>query len=237
MSTLAPNNPKSNKTGKNTPVRAVAAILVFAVLIFVPAGSLDFWQGWIYIAIVMGSSAFLMLYLYRHDPELLDRRLNENEHVSEQKMFRSLARPVWLIGLILSGLDHRFGWSDRFFGSVPAAVPAVSDVLLLCSFFLLFHVLRFNTFAASTVQVEKGQRVISDGPYGVVRHPMYSSFLLFYLLSPLALGSYLALPVFLLLVPLLLYRLRQEEKFLARELPGYTKYCMDVGYRLIPFVL
>jgi protein-S-isoprenylcysteine O-methyltransferase Ste14 len=107
----------------------------------------------------------------------------------------------------------------------------------LCSFLLLFHVLRFNTFAGSIVQVEAGQRVISSGPYRMVRHPMYSSFLLFYFLTPFALGSYLAVPVFLLLVPVLLYRLLQEEKFLAQGLHGYAEYCMKVRYRLIPFIL
>jgi protein-S-isoprenylcysteine O-methyltransferase Ste14 len=101
----------------------------------------------------------------------------------------------------------------------------------------LFHVLRFNTFAGSIVQVEAGQGVISSGPYRMVRHPMYSSFLLFYFLTPFALGSYLAVPVFLLLVPVLVYRLLQEEKFLAQGLPGYAEYCAEVRYRLIPFVL
>ncbi|HTF71763.1 MAG TPA: isoprenylcysteine carboxylmethyltransferase family protein [Edaphobacter sp.] len=219
------------------PARIVTSILLFLILVFVPAGSLNFWQGWIYIAIVMGSSIFLMLYLHRYDPELLRRRLNDKEHVSDQKLFRRLAGPLWITGLLLSGLDHHSGWSNRFFGSVPTAVTLVSELLLLCSFLLLFHVLRFNTFAASIVQVEVGQHVISGGPYGKVRHPMYSSFLLFYLLTPFALGSYLAVPVFLLLVPILLYRLLREEKFLAQELPGYAEYCMEVRYRLIPFIL
>jgi protein-S-isoprenylcysteine O-methyltransferase Ste14 len=219
------------------PVRIVASLLVFLILVFVPAGSLNFWQGWVYIAVVMGSSIFIMLYLHRYDPELLRRRLDDKEHVSEQRLFRQLAGPLWITGLVLSGLDYRFGWSVRFFGSVPTTVTLVSELLLSGSFFLLFHVLRFNTFAASTVQVEAGQRVISSGPYRMVRHPMYSSFLLFYLLTPFALGSYLAVPVFLLLVPLLVYRLVQEEKFLAQGLPGYVRYCTKVRYRVIPFVL
>lgn len=218
-------------------IRIVASILVFLILVFVPAGSLNFWQGWVYIAVVMGSSIFIMLYLHRYDPELLRRRLDDKEHVSEQKLFRRLAGPLWITGLFLAGLDHRFGWSNRSFGSVPTAVTLLSELLLLCSFLLLFHVLRFNTFAGSIVQVEAGQRVISSGPYGMVRHPMYSSFLLFYFLTPFALGSYLVVPVFLLLVPVLLYRLVQEEKFLAQGLPGYAEYCMEVRYRLIPFVL
>jgi protein-S-isoprenylcysteine O-methyltransferase Ste14 len=218
-------------------IRMVASILVFLILVFVPAGSVNFWQGWVYIAVVMGSSIFIMLYLRRYDPELLRRRLDDKEHVSEQKLFRRLAGPLWITGLFLAGLDHHFGWSNRSFGSVPTAVTLVSELLLLCSFLLLFHVLRFNTFAGSIVQVEAGQRVISSGPYRMVRHPMYSTFLLFYLLTPFALGSYLAVPVFLLLVPVLLYRLLQEEKFLAHGLPGYAEYCMKVRYRLIPFVL
>jgi protein-S-isoprenylcysteine O-methyltransferase Ste14 len=154
-------------------IRIVASILVFLILVFIPAGSLDFWQGWVYIAVVMGSSIFILLYLHRHDPELLRRRLDDKEHVSEQKLFRRLAGPLWITGLCLAGLDHRFGWSNRSFGSVPTAVTLVSELLLLCSFLLLFHVLRFNAFAGSIVQVEAGQRVICSGPYRMVRHPMY----------------------------------------------------------------
>jgi protein-S-isoprenylcysteine O-methyltransferase Ste14 len=221
----------------NTPVRVLGAILLFLLLLFVPAGSLNFWQGWVYLAIVMGSSLLIMLYLRCYDPELLRRRLEEKEHVSEQKVFRRVAGPLWIIGLMLAGMDHRFGWSNAFVASVPTPVVAISDVLLLCACFLLFQVLRFNSFAASTVQVEAGQRVISSGPYGMVRHPMYSSFVLIYVLTPFALGSYIAVPVFLLLIPVLVYRLIQEEKFLAHELPGYPEYCTEVRYRLIPFVL
>lgn len=206
-------------------------------LILIPSESFGVWQVWVYAAILAASGLLILLYLSRHDPELLRRRLEEKERVQEQRLFRRISGPLWIIGFVTSGLDHRWGWSSAFGGPVPTALTLVSDVLLLCAFYLLFRVLRFNTFASSTVQVEAGQRVISTGPYRIVRHPMYSGFVMMYCLTPLALGSYAAVPIFLLLIPLLLYRLVEEEKLLDQELPGYVGYRAQVRYRLIPYLL
>jgi protein-S-isoprenylcysteine O-methyltransferase Ste14 len=200
--------------------RTFIGMFISLVLILIPSGSFYVWQAWVYIAILAGSGLLILLSLSRHDPELLKRRLEEKERIQEQKLFRRISGPVWIIGFVISGFDHRCGWSSALGGSsVPIVVTAISDVLLLCAFYLLFRVLRFNTYASSTVQVEAGQRVISTGPYRIVRHPMYSGFVIVYCLTPFALGSYAAVPIFFLLIPILLYRLVEEEKFLDRELP------------------
>lgn len=218
-------------------LRLLSGMILLLSLILISSASLYVWQAWVYVLILAGSGLLLLLYLKSHDPELLRRRFEEKEHVQQQKFFRRVSGPLWIIGFVTSGLDHRYGWSNAFGGAVPVGVTIASDVLLLCAFYLLFLVLRFNTFASSTVQVETGQRVISAGPYGIVRHPMYSGFLIIYCLTPFALGSYAAVPIFFLLIPILFYRLVEEEKFLDHELPGYPDYRTHVRYRLIPYLL
>jgi protein-S-isoprenylcysteine O-methyltransferase Ste14 len=209
---------------------------VAVAVVLLPAGSPKFWQGWLFVGLFLAASAFLTFWLYRHDPRLLERRLLTKEKMSEQKLFKVLWVPLWIAALSLPGLDYRFGWSRAFGGEVPLWLTLLSQGLVLCGFFLIFQVLRVNTFASSVIQVEAGQRVISDGPYRLVRHPMYSGILLLVLFAPLALGSYIALPVFALLIPLLVFRLIHEEKTLLRELPGYSAYCEVTRYRLVPFV-
>ena len=221
----------------NVLAKLFLGMAIILGLILIPSGSLYVWQAWVYVAILAGCGLLILLHLRRHDPELLKRRLEEKERVQEQKLFRRISGPLWIIGFATSGFDHRFGWSSALCGSVPIVVTAISDVLLLCAFYLLFRVLRFNTYASSTVQVEAGQRVISTGPYRIVRHPMYSGFVIVYWLTPFALGSYAAMPIFFLLIPILLYRLVEEEKFLDRELPGYPDYRRQVPFRLIPYLL
>ena len=218
-------------------LRFVAGLAMLLALVLVPSGSFYLWQVWVYVTILAGSGLLILLYLRRHDPDLLRRRLEEKECVQEQKLFRRISGPLWIIGFVTSGLDHRYGWSSAFFGPVPISVTVFCDVLLLCAFYLIFRVLRFNTFASSTVQVEVGQRVISTGPYRIVRHPMYSGFVIMYCLTPFALGSYAAVPIFFLLIPILLFRLVKEEKLLDHELPGYPDYRTQVRYRLIPYLL
>lgn len=177
------------------------------------------------------ASLFLAIYFLRHDPQLLERRLETKEQVRAQKLFKRLWIPVWVCGLAIPGLDFRIGWSV-----VPIWLTLLSQTLVVCAYVLVFLVLKANSFASSIVRVEKEQKVISCGPYSLVRHPMYSAILILILFTPTALGSYLTLPVFALLIPLLIFRLLNEEKILRNELYGYSGYCLRTRFRIVPFL-
>lgn len=217
-------------------VRLSLGLIIGAALLFIPAGSWKFWQGWAFLGVTFIPSVLSFLYFYKHDPQLVERRLQRKEKVSEQKLLMRVSRPVFLAAFLLPGLDYRWGWSRSFLGAVPLWLILLSQVLVLGGFLLVFWVMKVNSFASRTIQVEAGQRVISTGPYRVVRHPLYSGSLVMWLASPLALGSYIAWPAFALLIPFYVIRLLNEEKVLRQELPGYSEYCLRTRFRLVPFV-
>jgi protein-S-isoprenylcysteine O-methyltransferase Ste14 len=208
--------------------------LVMGLLVFVPAGTLRYWQGWVYLSIFNGASILTTLYLIRHDPALLERRMKGGpmaERRPAQKLIMLGASVVFVGLLVVPALDIRFGWSV-----VPPGVVLLGDALVIAGFYFISIVYRENTFTSATIEVAQDQKVISTGPYAVVRHPMYAGALLYLLGTPLALGSYWGLAVFMALLPLLLWRLFDEERFLSRNLPGYTEYQQRVRHRLVPFV-
>ena len=215
-------------------LRMAIVLPTVAAVIFLPAGSLGFWQGWVFLGIFVVFNAVLFDYFYKRDPKLLERRLQNKERRREQKAFKVLWAAVWICTLTLPGFDYRFGWSQKLLAGVPIWLCLAGQAALTCSWFVIFEVFRFNTFASAVVQVEEGQRVISDGPYRLVRHPMYSGIALMALATPLALGSLVALPVAALKIPILIYRLRDEERVLRKELPGYGEYCARTPWRLVP---
>jgi protein-S-isoprenylcysteine O-methyltransferase Ste14 len=208
-----------------------AALAVIGLMFFVPAGTLDYWQAWAYIAMVFIPASLVILYFLNKDPEFLERRMKLKEKEAKQQLVVKLSGILFVIGFLIPGLDHRFGWSN-----VPFELVAAADACVLIGYLICFLVFRENSYAGRTIEVVKGQKVISTGPYSIIRHPMYFGVLLMYLATPIALGSYWALPPFLLVVPIILFRILNEEEVLRRELPGYADYCKKTRYRLIPYV-
>jgi protein-S-isoprenylcysteine O-methyltransferase Ste14 len=210
--------------------------ITVAGLLFISAGSLRFWQAWTFMALLFIPLISSFLHFYKHDPQLIERRLQSKEKISEQKLLVRLLKPVFIAAFLLPGLDFRFGWSRTSLGVVPLWLTLLSQALVLGGLLLVVWVMKVNSFASRTIQVEAGQKVISTGPYRMVRHPMYLGSLVMYLFAPLALGSYFALPAFALLIPIVVFRLLNEEKVLRQELPGYPEYCLRTRFRLVPFV-
>jgi protein-S-isoprenylcysteine O-methyltransferase Ste14 len=224
----------------------ISTLVVLVGILFLSAGSLRFWQAWLYVALMGGFWFYFFLDLFKNDPKLLERRLRHDEQQPEQKLFQKLFTLITIPAYILTGLDFRFGWSgallgQRWFGRaqlghLPLAAVLAGQALAVAGYSFVFWVLKTNTFASSTIQVEAGQQVIQTGPYAIVRHPMYLGMAAMALGSPLALGSYVALPVFALLVPVLIYRLVHEERTLRDHLAGYREYCEQVRFRIVPGV-
>ena len=212
------------------------SLAVIAALLFVPAGSLRYWQSWLFLILMAGFWTFFFIDLLKRDPKLLERRLQSEESAPEQRLFQKLLFVILLPAFVISGFDFRFGWSQSRLHGVPVWLIVVGQTLAVAAYWLVFSVMKTNSFAASTIRVEDEQRVMDGGPYAIVRRPMYSGMALMVLGTPLALGSYVALPVFALFIPLLIFRLVHEERFLRQALPGYTEYCERIRFRLIPFL-
>jgi protein-S-isoprenylcysteine O-methyltransferase Ste14 len=204
------------------------------LLLFVPAGTVHYGQAWVYLSIFTGASVLTTLYLMRTDPALLERRMRGGptaEKRPAQKFIMLCTSIGFMALLIVPALDHRFGWS-----TVPLGEVVAGDVLVAVGFYLICFVYRENTFTSATIEVAENQKVISTGPYAIVRHPMYASASLYLLGTPLALGSYWGLVPIAAMIPFLIWRLFDEERFLARNLPGYAEYETRVRHRLVPFV-
>ena len=219
-------------------IRAFAGLffllIVMAIIIFVPAWTLDYWQAWIFLVVFFVPPLLITIYLMKHDPKLLERRTTagpgaEQERI--QNIIQALAGLAFIAIFIASALDHRFGWS-----TVPAYVTALGDVLVIFGFYLVFLVFKENTFASGTIEVVAEQRVISTGPYALVRHPMYIGALVMLVGVPLALGSWWGLLAIIPMTLVLILRLLDEEKFLAKNLAGYSDYQRKVRYHLFPLI-
>jgi len=209
-------------------------IVALAALLFIPAGTFDYWQAWLFMAVFGCTSGATTVYLALRDPKLLERRMNVGPRAEKepaQKIIMVLATLGFIAMLVFPALDHRCGWS-----SVPASVSVLGDALIALGFLFIFFVFRGNSYGASTIQIAEGQTVISTGPYALVRHPMYAGALVMSVGIPLALDSWWGLFVLFLLLPVLIWRLLDEERFLRQNLPGYAEYQTKVKYRLLPFV-
>jgi protein-S-isoprenylcysteine O-methyltransferase Ste14 len=208
--------------------------VAMGLMLFVAAGSLHYWHAWVYLLLFFGLSGIIMRDLMRHDPALLERRMRGGPTAERRPVQRFIMLGVsvgFIFLLIVPALDFRFG------GPVmPLSVVGAGDALFVLGFGFIGRVYRENTFTSATIEVAQGQQVISTGPYAIVRHPMYASALVYLLGTPLALGSYWGLLAFLGMLPLLVWRLLDEEHVLARELPGYADYQRKVRFRLLPGV-
>jgi protein-S-isoprenylcysteine O-methyltransferase Ste14 len=210
-------------------VRLLIVIPLLLAMFFLPAGTFAYWEAWLYLTVLLIPMVLVLIYLLRNDPALLARRMRMREKEASQKLIVKLGSLYYLLIFLIPGFDKRFGWSN-----VPVVVVIVADVLVLLGYGMFFLVLRENRYASRIIEVEQGQEVISSGPYAIVRHPMYLGVSLMYILSPLALGSYWATIPSLLIIPLLVARIRNEESVLGRELKGYKEYMQKTTYRLIP---
>jgi protein-S-isoprenylcysteine O-methyltransferase Ste14 len=217
-------------------VKALSGLAFMTVIIgaflFLPAWTLDYWQAWVYLFVFSGSCAIVTLYFLKHDTELIKRRVKAGptaEREKTQKVIQSLANVAFILGILLPGLDHRFQWSQ-----VPFSLVLASDIFVLLGFIAVFFVFKENTYTSAIVEVDPDQKVISTGPYRLVRHPMYAGALVMFLFTPVALGSFWGVLGTIPLIVLIIFRLLDEEKFLAEHLSGYKEYCNTTRYRLIP---
>jgi protein-S-isoprenylcysteine O-methyltransferase Ste14 len=205
---------------------------VLCLLVFVPAGTLAYWQGWVFVAVFAVTTNAIGLWLAMNDPALLERRLNVGPQAEKrlvQKVLISIAFVVFFALPALSALDHRLGWSE-----IPAWLSLLGDALVALGLLIDLAVFRENSFGGSTVEKMEGQRVVATGPYALVRHPMYVGVLVMLAGVPPALGSYWGLLLVMAAVPILALRIRDEEAMLHRELDGYDAYARTVRWRLMP---
>jgi protein-S-isoprenylcysteine O-methyltransferase Ste14 len=214
--------------------RQAVFILLLLLLLFAPAGTLRFWQAWVFALVFIAASSALGVYFLRHDPALLQRRMTIGpaaETEPAQKIIMVVLSVGFFLLILVPGFDHRWHWS-----SVPPWLVLAGDDAVAASFVVFFVVMQQNSYAASTIRVEPDQPVVSTGLYGIVRHPMYAGALLLVVGMPLALGSYWTLLLLIPLFAVLAWRLLDEERYLNHNLPGYAAYCRQVRYRLIPGV-
>lgn len=210
-------------------IRFISVFPVLGLMFFLPAWTFNYWQAWVYIFIVAVPAVFLGMYLYKHDRALLERRMRMKEKLQEQKLIVAISFPLFLAAFIIPGFDFRFGWSQ-----IPVAAVVVSEVLVLAGYLIVALVFKANSYTSRIIEVEKGQKVITTGPYSIVRHPMYLGVLIFYIFSPLALGSWWAVIPALFIIPVIIARIKGEEKELLENLTGYRDYAMKTRYRLLP---
>lgn len=208
----------------------IGALLVGA-LIFVPAGTIKFLNGWIFMGVLFVPMFIFGIYLMFKNPDLLKRRLNAKEKEGEQKTVIALSGLMFMAGFVIAGLNYRFGWVV-----LPNIVTIVASIVFVISYILYAEVLRENAYLLRTIEVEKGQKVVDTGMYGIVRHPMYIVTILLFLSIPLILGSIISFVIFLMYPFIIIKRIKNEEKVLEKDLEGYIEYEKKVKYRLIPFI-
>lgn len=212
-------------------LKFVAGVILVGLLVFLPAGTIKFFNGWLFMAVLFIPMFIAGIVILFKNPELLKKRLNAKEKEREQDLVVKLSGLMFIAGFIVAGLTHRFGWYTPGKGLVIAGT-----VLFISAYVLYAEVLRENTFLSRTIEVQENQTVVDTGLYGIVRHPMYSATILLFLSIPLVLGSVFSFAIFLVYPFIIAKRIKNEEELLEKELKGYKEYKEKVKYRLIPFV-
>lgn len=206
-------------------------VIVIGILIFLPAGTFDYWNAWLFMGILFVPMFFAGVVMMFKNPELLKKRLNSKEQQAEQSLVIKLSGLMFILGFVIAGFNFRFAWI-----MMPDWVSWVGAAVFFASYLLYAEVLRENTYLSRTVEVQQGQKVIDTGLYGIVRHPMYSATIILFLSMPVVLGSVLSFVVFLAYPVIIAKRIRNEEEVLEKGLDGYAAYKKKVKYKIIPFV-
>lgn len=212
-------------------IKFVCGVVIIGILLFVPAGSFGFWQGWLLMGILFVPMFVAGLIMMKCSPDLLRKRLSAKEEQSEQKTVLLLSGFMFIAAFVVAGLNFRFGWL-----TLPNWIPILFAVVFLLAYALYAEVMRENAYLSRTVEVQENQQIVDTGLYGIVRHPMYMTTLLLFLSMPLVLGSVISFLIMLLYLPIITKRMRNEEQVLAEGLPGYAEYMKKIKYRVIPFI-
>ncbi|MBO4690177.1 MAG: isoprenylcysteine carboxylmethyltransferase family protein [Paludibacteraceae bacterium] len=209
----------------------VIGLLLIGLLLFLPAGTFDFWQAWLFIGVLFVPMFFAGIVLMNRQPELLRKRLDAKEQQQEQKWVVALSGLMFIAVFVVAGLNRRYGWY-----MLPDWAVYLATVVFLAAYAMYAEVMRENVWLSRTVEVQENQQVVSTGLYGIVRHPMYAATLLLFLSMPLVLASPWSFVIMLIYIPIIALRIRNEEQVLERELKGYTEYKQRVRYKVIPFI-
>ena len=212
-------------------IKFLFGLVIVSLLLFIPAGSINYYNGWLFIALLSIPMLIAGIIMFFKSPELLKRRLNAKEEEKEQKIVILISGIMFLLAFILAGLNFRFGWFQ-----LPQTVVIIASIIFILSYIMYAEVLRENMYLSRTVEVSENQKVINTGLYGIVRHPMYSAISLLYLSIPLVLGSWWALLTIFPCVLLLAARIKNEEMVLCQGLSGYETYIHKVRYKMVPWV-
>ena len=212
-------------------IKLLMGLVLVGLLIFLPAGTMDYPNGWLFMAVLFVPMLIAGVVMALRSPELLKKRLNTKEKESEQKSVVAMSGIMFIAAFVVAGFNYRYSWIV-----MPSWVVWGAVALFLLSYLMYAEVLRENAYLSRTIEVQQGQKVIDTGLYGIVRHPMYSATIMLFLSMPLVLGSLPSFVIMLAYIPLIVKRIRNEEKVLLRGLEGYDGYCKRVRYRLLPFV-